>query len=174
MRPMLVTLAISIVNGFASPALTFGWFGLPAMGVRGNATGTLLSFVVAGVVTFAFLIHGDAGLQLRLRYLKIVPTLLARVAKIGLPSWFEGMLLWTGQALIVMLVMRQVDKAVGVDGVTMAGAQCDAADRVAGVFAGGLALASRARRWWGSIWGRKSRSRQCGRGCCAIGLRSRR
>ena len=34
---MLVTAAITVVNCLASPALTFGWWGLPAMGVRGNA-----------------------------------------------------------------------------------------------------------------------------------------
>jgi Na+-driven multidrug efflux pump len=117
---MIVTAAITVVNGFASWALTFGKFGLPELGVRGNALGTLLAFAVAGIVTFGFLLYGDAGLKLSLRHLRLVPHLLARIAKIGLPSWYEGMLLWGGQALIVMLVMKQVDEAIGKPGITMA------------------------------------------------------
>jgi putative MATE family efflux protein len=120
LRPMIVTAAITVVNGFASWALTFGKYGLPELGVRGNALGTLLAFAVAGAVTFGFLLYGDAGLKLRLGHLRIVPHLLARIAKIGLPSWYEGMLLWGGQALIVMLVMKQVDEAIGIPGITMA------------------------------------------------------
>jgi putative MATE family efflux protein len=120
LRPMIVTAAITVVNGFASWALTFGKYGLPELGVRGNALGTLLAFAVAGIVTFGFLLYGDGGLKLSLRHLRIVPHLLARIAKIGLPSWYEGMLLWGGQAMIVMLVMKQVDDAIGKPGITMA------------------------------------------------------
>jgi putative MATE family efflux protein len=120
LRPMLVTIAITVVNGVASPALTFGWFGLPAWGVRGNATGTLMAFMVAGIVTAGFLFAGDAGLKLRLSHLRIVPHLLWRVLRIGIPSWAEGVILWLGQASIVMLVMSRVDVAAGISGVTMA------------------------------------------------------
>lgn len=119
-RPMLVTIAITLVNGVASPALTFGWWGLPAWGVRGNATGTLLAFVVSGVFTFGFLLRGRAGLALRLRHFRIIPHLLGRVVKIGLPSWLESMLLWAGQSAVVWLVMKQVDDAVGASGATLA------------------------------------------------------
>jgi len=120
MRPMLVTAAITVVNGLASPALAFGWFGLPAMGVRGNAIGTLLAFALAGLATVALLISGSAGLRLRRRHFRLVPHVLVRVLRIGMPSWLEGMLLWGGQALIVVLVINPTDKARGVDGVTMA------------------------------------------------------
>ncbi len=118
-RPMIVTISIFAINAIASPALTFGWFGLPAMGIRGNAIGTLLSFMAAGMVTFGFLVSGGAGLRLRRRHFKIVPHLLRRVLRIGLPSWLEGMLLWSGQVLIVVLVISPTDSAVGVIGATM-------------------------------------------------------
>src|SRR5262249_8159336 len=85
-----------------------------------NATGTLLSFVVAGVVTLGFLLSGYAGLKLGLHHLRIVPHVLARVARIALPTWMENLLLWSGQSAIAMLVMRGVDKAVGIEGITMA------------------------------------------------------
>ena len=108
-RPMVVTIAIFLINAVASPALAFGWFGLPAMGIRGNAIGTLLSFMAAGFVTFGFLTTRGAGLRLRRRHFKIIPHLLRRVLRIGVPSWLEGMLLWTGQVLIVVFVISPTD-----------------------------------------------------------------
>ncbi len=60
-RPMIVTIAIFLINAIASPALAFGWFGLPAMGISGNAIGTLLSFAAAGFVTFGFLTSGGGA-----------------------------------------------------------------------------------------------------------------
>jgi putative MATE family efflux protein len=120
LRPLLVTIAIVLINGVASPALTFGWFGAPAMGIRGNAIGTLLAFAAAGVMTLALLLSDAAGLRLRLKHFRIVPRLLTRVLRIGMPSWLEGMLLWGGQVAIVMLVISPTDLAIGVNGVTMA------------------------------------------------------
>jgi putative MATE family efflux protein len=113
LRPMIITIAITLMNGVASPALAFGWFGLPRLGVQGNALGTLFAFAVAGIATFGFLLYGDAGLKLRMRHLKIVPHLLIRVSRISVPSWLEGMMLWGGQLAVVMLVMGAVDKAIG-------------------------------------------------------------
>ena len=119
-RPMLVTLVTTVVNCIATPALSFGWFGLPRWGIEGNATGTLMAFALAGVLTTAFLLSGTAGLQLRLRHFKIIPHLLWRMMRIGIPSWAEGMLLWGGQALIVIFAINPTDRAVGVDGATLA------------------------------------------------------
>lgn len=117
--PMLVTLAVSIVNLVTSPALTFGWFGLPAMGVRGNALGTMLAFLVSGCITLYMLLTSKGSLRLEPRHFRIVPHVLVRIVRIGLPSWFENMLLWSGQFVIVIFVVNETDKALG-SGVTMA------------------------------------------------------
>ncbi len=119
-RPMLITTAIFLVNIVASPALTFGWFGLPAMGIRGNAIGTLLAFAAAGLTTSYFLLNASSGIHLRLRHLRIRPHLLRRVFKIGIPSWLEGCILWGGQMLIVNLVTDPTDRALGASGTTIA------------------------------------------------------
>jgi Na+-driven multidrug efflux pump len=117
---MLVTLTTTFANCIATPALSFGLFGLPALGIEGNATGTLLAFAIAGVMTVAFLLSGTAGLRMRTRHLKIVPHLLKRVLKIGIPSWLEGLLLWGGQACIVIFAINPTDEAIGVVGTTLA------------------------------------------------------
>lgn len=120
LRPMLVTTAIFFVNGVASPALTFGWFGLPEMGIEGNAIGTLCAFAVAGLTTLYFLLNSRSGLHLRRRHFRIRPHLLRRVFRIGIPSWAEGCILWGGQMFIVNLVTAPTDAAFGVSGTTIA------------------------------------------------------
>ena len=91
-RPLMVTMAMCLMNGVASPALTFGWWGLPKWGVQGNAMGTLLSYIVSGIFTFGFLLHGDAGLKLRLSHFRFLWHHLACIMKIGIPSCLEGLL----------------------------------------------------------------------------------
>ena len=70
------------------------------------ADGTLLAFFMAGLVTFAFLLYGNAGLRIRARHLRVVPHLLDRILKIGFWSFLEGLMLFVGQSAVVMLVMN--------------------------------------------------------------------
>lgn len=111
-RPMVITGLVMVVNFIFSASFTFGWLGMPRWGIQGNAFGTLLAFLFSGVVTMALLVSGTAKLKLQLRHFKIVPHVLWRVLKIGLPSWLEGTLLWVGQFLIVILVINSNDQAL--------------------------------------------------------------
>jgi putative MATE family efflux protein len=119
-RPMLITATVTVVNAISSSAFCFGWLGAPAWGIRGNAFGTMLAFLVGGTATLLVLVSGSSKLRLGWRHLRVVPHVLVRILRIGLPSWFEGLLLWTGQFLIVVLVINRNDIAIGVNGVTMA------------------------------------------------------
>ncbi len=105
-RPMWIMGAVMIVNALASAAFTYGWFGAPAWGVRGNAFGTLLAYATGGLGAAMILFGKRSRLRIRLRHLRIVPHVLMRILKIGMPSWFEGMLLWGGQFLIVIFVIN--------------------------------------------------------------------
>ncbi len=105
-RPMAIMFSVMLVNLIASGAFTYGWFGLPAWGIRGDAFGTLLAYLTGGVSAWVVLFSGLSPIHLRLRHLKIVPHILMRVLKIGIPSWVEGMLLWGGQFLIVVFVIN--------------------------------------------------------------------
>ena len=119
-RPMMVTGAVAVVNIFTSTAFTFGWFGAPAWGLRGNAFGTMLAYLLGGTITLALLLGGQSKLRLRLSHLRIVRHNLVRLLRIGMPSWAEGVLLWLGQILIVVFVINTNDATVGVEGATMA------------------------------------------------------
>lgn len=119
-RPMAITGTIALLNILTSSTFTFGWFGLPAWGIRGNAFGTMLAYLMGGVATMVLLLGGWSRIRLSLGHLRIVPHILGRVLRIGMPAWAEGMLLWMGQILIVRFVINRNDMAVGVTGATMA------------------------------------------------------
>ncbi len=105
-RPMVLMAMVMLVNGLFSFTFAFGWFGMPAWGVRGDAFGTLLAYLAGGASAIIILFFSNSVLRIRLRHLKIVPHVLMRVLRIGMPSFMEGMLLWSGQFLIVMFVIN--------------------------------------------------------------------
>lgn len=107
--PMVVTGLVAVTNLLTASTFTFGLFGMPAWGIRGNAFGTMLAFFVGGVATLSLLLSRRTRLKIELRHFKIVPHVLGRVLKIGLPSWAEGVLLWTGQFLVVKFAMNAHD-----------------------------------------------------------------
>lgn len=112
LRPMLITGATALINVITVPTLAYGWFGLPALGIQGNALGTMIAFAVSGLATMLLLLSGWAKLRLRFRHFQVVPHILGRILRIGLPSWVEGVLLWGGQFAIVLLIINQNDAAL--------------------------------------------------------------
>jgi Na+-driven multidrug efflux pump len=68
---MAVPAASLIGTAFAgmalSGALTLGWFGAPALGVKGPAIAAIAMAGIAGTIMFAYLASGAAGLHLRFR-----------------------------------------------------------------------------------------------------------
>lgn len=120
LRPMLVTAGVVVLNIFTSLSLTYGLWGLPALGIRGIALGTMVAYLAGGIATVTLLMSGKTRLRLRPRHLVPALPVLQRVLRIGLPSWLEGVLLWLGQFLIVIFVINTTDKAIGMEGVTMA------------------------------------------------------
>ncbi len=105
-RPMRITLLVMLVNLVTSSVFTFGWLGAPAWGIKGDAFGTMLAYLAGGICTAVVLLGNSTPLRIRLRHLKIVPHVLMRILRIGVPSWLEGILLWGGQFLIVIFVMN--------------------------------------------------------------------
>ncbi len=116
LRPMLIVVFVMLVNFMTSSIFTFGWLGMPVWGVRGNAFGTLLAYLVGGILTAIMLLGHYGKLQLRLSHLKIVPHIVLRVLRVGVPSWLEGLLLWGGQFFIVKAVINAGDP----NGITLA------------------------------------------------------
>ncbi len=102
--PAIAMIVVDVVNMVVSAALTRGWAGLPVMGFRGIAIGTVVAYAAGGALQFGVLASGLG--RLRLFYHRLRPhwTTLRRILRIGLPSGLEGMLSWLASFVIVILI----------------------------------------------------------------------
>lgn len=104
--PAVAMIVVDVVNMLLSFALTRGWWGLPAMGFRGIAIGTVVAYVVGGVLQVAVLLHGRKMLRLHLHRLRPHWLTLKRVLRIGLPGGMEGVITWGAQFEIIRIINR--------------------------------------------------------------------
>ena len=84
--PAISMIVVDVVNMGSSAALARGWWGLPVMGFRGIAIGTVIAYVVGGVLLFAVLVSGRGKLRLFLHRLRPHWTTLKRIFRIGIPQ----------------------------------------------------------------------------------------
>ena len=75
-----------IINIILDPILIFGWFGMPAMGVRGAAIATVIGQVTAMLLYMLVAVKGNIGITLHPRYIKPDRRLIKRIYSVSLPS----------------------------------------------------------------------------------------
>ncbi len=103
--PMFVLGLVSLLNVAFSTSLAFGWGPIPALGLDGVASGTVLSRLVGAALMLM-------ALGWRASDLHAVPSMQAlrdfgtmwRVLKIGAPAATDGVLYWIGHVLFVRLI----------------------------------------------------------------------
>ena len=103
LSPAIAMVVVDLVNIALSTSLTFGYFGLPAMGFRGIAVGTVTSYTIGGVILVAVLFRGQ---KVRLRWHRLRPhwQTLRRLLRIGLPNGLESTLAWLAQFTILRTI----------------------------------------------------------------------
>jgi putative MATE family efflux protein len=104
--PAISMIVVDAVNMVSSAALARGWWGLPVMGFRGIAIGTVIAYVAGGVLLFAVLVSGRGRLRLFLHRLRPHWVTLKRIFRIGFPSGTESLLTWVAQFLIIIVINR--------------------------------------------------------------------
>jgi len=103
--PFKIELITSVINVVLDPILIFGWFGFPAMGVRGAALATVITRGLASLIGVYFFFSGKKGIKLKLCHLKPDFKLLPLIFKIGMP-FTVGM---TGSSLGFIVLMRIIN-----------------------------------------------------------------
>jgi putative MATE family efflux protein len=106
LTPAIAMIVVDVVNVFCSFALTRGWFGLPVMGFRGIALGTVIAYIAGGLIQFGVLVSGRGKIRLFLHRLRPHWVTLKRVLRIGIPSGAEGLLTWIAQYTILIIIVR--------------------------------------------------------------------
>ncbi|MBC8203828.1 MAG: MATE family efflux transporter [Planctomycetes bacterium] len=114
LRPAIVTLFVNVVNISVSFVLSgadlrFGEevFSNPFhwdFHVVGIALGTSAAYVVGGVCIIGVLLRGVKDLQLKAKDLLPKLDVFWKIARIGIPSFFEGLSMWTANLFVLYFI----------------------------------------------------------------------
>jgi putative MATE family efflux protein len=108
LSPAAAMIVVDGVNMLLSAGLSRGLWGLPQLGFRGIALGTVVAYTVGGVIVSIALFRGgwNGRCPLRLRVHRLRPhwLTLKRVLRIGLPSGLENLLTFSAQFTILYLI----------------------------------------------------------------------
>jgi putative MATE family efflux protein len=97
---VIVILAIAnLANAAIDPFLIFGWVGLPKMGVKGAALGTVICQTGAALACYACLRRGRSGLHIKRADWKPDRPLIWKTLTVGLPAAVAGSSTSVGFAL---------------------------------------------------------------------------
>ena len=109
--PMLVMLAVNVVNIAVAYATIYGLGPIPALGVAGSAIGAMTGRGMGGLIVAAILLRGRAGLRLQLRRLLPDPVQIKRILNIGLPAGGEQLINRVGMLVYAVAVASLGTKA---------------------------------------------------------------
>jgi len=98
---MILMVASNILNLVLDPILMFGWLGMPAMGIKGAAIASVISFAITFGVGLWILYAGRANVRLHLSGKEAIsfPSMW-RLLQIGFPAWI-GSLSFSGSRLVI-------------------------------------------------------------------------
>jgi putative MATE family efflux protein len=106
LTPAIVMVMVDVVNMVSSFALTRGWWGLPAMGFVGIASGTIIAYVVGGVAEFLVVWFGTSGARLYIHRMWPHWHTVRRLLRIGVPAGVESLLVWFANFGVIAVINR--------------------------------------------------------------------
>lgn len=112
MVPGVVMVTALLVSIPLSGALTHGWFGLPAFGVRGPALAFVAVFTVSGFLMGAYVISGQAGIRFRLRGVVLKAEMFLDILRVGLVGGANAVLTVLTIIIVTALVGRYGTEAL--------------------------------------------------------------
>lgn len=129
-KPTTIAIVVNIVNAVGSwllsgVELSVGGVTVPnpspldpeVWGVTGIGAGTSLGYAVGAFMTMALLLRGVKDLRLHARDLRWRSHLGRRIARVGIPSFFEGMTMWS-VGIFVTLFIGMIARRGGPEGQT--------------------------------------------------------
>lgn len=103
--PLLSSCCSFFINIFCNWVFIFGKLGMPAMGVRGAALGTLIARIIEFTITMGFLFFIDKKIGFRINDLAIqVKDLLPEYIRISIPVLISDTLLGLGNSAVAIVM----------------------------------------------------------------------
>ncbi|MBN42068.1 MAG: hypothetical protein CL573_01110 [Alphaproteobacteria bacterium] len=113
-RPAIVAIVVNIVNVFVSWAMSgadmmFGSFELVNpfsydYYVIGIAIGSSCAYIIGALLILGVLVKGVTDLRLKVKHLFFQCSVIWRIAKIGIPNFFEGLSMWVANLFILQFI----------------------------------------------------------------------
>ena len=135
-RPAVVAIVVNIVNVFVSWAMSgadmnFGGVELTNpfefdYHVIGIAIGSSCAYIVGALLILCVLVKGVTDLRLKLKHLYFQCPVVWRIAKIGIPNFFEGLSMWIANLFILQFIGQiavNLTASLGQDGKVEQGLQ---------------------------------------------------
>jgi putative MATE family efflux protein len=101
LSPAIAMIVVDIVNLFFTIGLTYGRFGMPTLGFRGIAAGTIIAYAVGGVLLLIILLRRKGFMRLRIHRMKPDWVSLRRILRIGIPNGTESALQWVANFAVL-------------------------------------------------------------------------
>ena len=103
----------AIVNLLISSAFITGFYFIPQMGALGAAVGNVVAPTISAVVALGIIVSGKTHIQLPKKF-TLIPDfqLLGAIAKIGVPSGVQGVVLNIGGVLLIRYINHIGDSSV--------------------------------------------------------------
>ncbi len=115
--PMISSLVGALINVILDPIMIFGYFGMPALGVRGAAIATVTGQIIAMCLSTYFLICRQKVLKIKLFNFKLKKDVVKQIYVVGLPSIIMQAISSVLFALMNRLLINFSELAVNVLGI---------------------------------------------------------
>ncbi len=114
MQSMIIQLVGAVINIVLDPILIFGYFGLPAMGVKGAAIATVIGQTLAMLLGWYLNVKYNKEIRLSFHEMKPIASIVKQIYRVGVPS----IIMQTTASLMSFafnsLLLRFTPTAVGV------------------------------------------------------------
>ncbi|MCA9672474.1 MAG: MATE family efflux transporter [Myxococcales bacterium] len=114
--PFFIAIVVNVANFGLNYGLILGNYGLPSLGVRGAAYGTVIAYAIGVTIYLAVFLRGSLGIRLRLSTLRPDGKLVGTIARVGTPAALDVATLNVALASLVSMVGRIEQVAVGAHG----------------------------------------------------------
>ena len=114
--PSVLMASTAVINAVLDPILIFGWFGFPALGIKGAALASVLANVVFLIASLSILIFRENLIQFRKNTVAAILHSWNQILHVGLPAIASNLIVPMSSALVTALISSFGQSAVAAYG----------------------------------------------------------